>query len=70
MGEKLEVAVKVGTEFEVSMCKNGKWWSKWVRNRKWWSKWVLNLKWPFMRMESGCESGFQMGSCGQSGCGI
>ena len=57
MGEKLEVAVKVGTESEVAMCKIGKWWSKWVRNGKWWSRWVQNLKWPCVEMESGGQSG-------------
>jgi hypothetical protein len=27
--------VKVGAEFEVAMCENGKWWSRWVGNGKW-----------------------------------
>ena len=39
-------------------------------NGKWWLVWVQNLKWPCVRMESGHESGFKMGSGGQSGCGI
>jgi hypothetical protein len=38
MGEKLEVVVKVGAEFEVNRCENGKWWLWWVGNGKWWSK--------------------------------
>jgi hypothetical protein len=39
-------------------------------NGKWWLVWVQNLKWPCVRMESGHESGFKMGSGGQSGCRI
>jgi hypothetical protein len=38
VGEKQEVAVKVGAESEVATCDNGKWWSKWERIRKWQSK--------------------------------
>ena len=57
MGEKLEVAVKVGAESEVDMHENGKWWSRWVGNGKWWSKWVQSLKWPCLKVESGGQSG-------------
>jgi hypothetical protein len=30
VGEKWEVVVKVGIEFEVAICENEKWLSKWV----------------------------------------
>jgi hypothetical protein len=46
VGEKWEVAVKVGTEFEVVM----------PESRKWWSKWVQNLKRSCAKMENGGQS--------------
>ena len=44
VGEKYEVAVKVGGESTVVVCKNRKWWSWRVRNVKWKSQIFVVLK--------------------------